>query len=183
MITNDARCIREIKSRIVMTKAAFNRKKTLFTSKLDLNLRKKLVKCYIWSVRCWNLDTSDSRSEVPGNFWNVVLEKDGENELDWPCEKCWSITYSQGGEEHPACSKNTKYNWTGHILRSNCLIKRFIKGKIGGRTEVKERQGRTPRQLLDDLNETRGYWKLKEQALDRRVFKIRFGRDYGPVVK
>jgi hypothetical protein len=49
MITNDARCTREIKSGIVMTKAAFN-KKTLFTSKLDLNLRKKLVKCYTWSI-------------------------------------------------------------------------------------------------------------------------------------
>jgi hypothetical protein len=43
MLTNDARCIREIKSRIAMAKATFNKKKTLFTSKLDLNLRKKLV--------------------------------------------------------------------------------------------------------------------------------------------
>ena len=33
----------EIKSRIAMAKAAFNKKNTLFTSKLDLNLRKKLV--------------------------------------------------------------------------------------------------------------------------------------------
>jgi hypothetical protein len=45
MITNDARCTREIKSRVAMEKAAFNKKKTLFTSKLDLNLRKKLIKC------------------------------------------------------------------------------------------------------------------------------------------
>ena len=41
-----------------MAKAAFN-KKNLLTSKLDLNLRNKPVKCYIWSVaRCgaenWN---------------------------------------------------------------------------------------------------------------------------------
>jgi hypothetical protein len=36
MITNDPRCTREIKARIVMAKAAFNKKKTLFTSKLDL---------------------------------------------------------------------------------------------------------------------------------------------------
>jgi hypothetical protein len=36
LITGDARCTREIKSRIDMTKAAFNRKKTLFTNKLDL---------------------------------------------------------------------------------------------------------------------------------------------------
>jgi hypothetical protein len=47
---NDAICTREIKSRFMMAKAAFNRKKTLFTSKLDLNLRKKPVKCSIWSI-------------------------------------------------------------------------------------------------------------------------------------
>jgi hypothetical protein len=47
MITNDARCTTEIKSRFTMAKAAFNKKKNLFTSKLYLNLRKKLVKCYI----------------------------------------------------------------------------------------------------------------------------------------
>jgi hypothetical protein len=41
---------REIKSRTVMTKAALNRKKTFFTSKLDLNLRTKLAKCYIWGI-------------------------------------------------------------------------------------------------------------------------------------
>ena len=42
MVTNDARCKREINSRIARVKAAFNRE-ILFTSKLDLNLRKKLV--------------------------------------------------------------------------------------------------------------------------------------------
>jgi AmiR/NasT family two-component response regulator len=40
----------EIKSRIAMAKAAFNKNKTLFASKLDLNLKKKLVKCYIWNI-------------------------------------------------------------------------------------------------------------------------------------
>jgi hypothetical protein len=50
MITNDARCTREIKSRIAMAKTAFNKNKNVFTSKLELNLSKKLVKCYIWSV-------------------------------------------------------------------------------------------------------------------------------------
>jgi hypothetical protein len=33
-----------------MKKAELNRKKTLSTSKLNLNLRKKVVKCYIWSI-------------------------------------------------------------------------------------------------------------------------------------
>jgi hypothetical protein len=58
MITNDARCTREIKARIAMAKAAFNRKKkTLFTRKLNLELRKKLVKCYIWNIALYGAET------------------------------------------------------------------------------------------------------------------------------
>jgi hypothetical protein len=47
MLTNDGRCTCEIKSRIAMAKAAFNKKTVLFTSTFDLKLRKKLVKSYI----------------------------------------------------------------------------------------------------------------------------------------
>jgi hypothetical protein len=35
---------------IAMTKVACSRIKTHFTSRLNLNLRKKLVKCYIWNT-------------------------------------------------------------------------------------------------------------------------------------
>jgi hypothetical protein len=38
-------------------------------------------------------------------------------------------------------------------------------------------------QLLDDRKEMRGYWKLKEEALDRTVWRTRFGRGCGPVVR
>jgi hypothetical protein len=38
---------------ISIAKAAFNKKRALFTSKMDLELRKKLVKCYIWNVILW----------------------------------------------------------------------------------------------------------------------------------
>jgi hypothetical protein len=57
MVTNNARCKREIKSMIVMAKAAFNKKKTLFTSTYSLNLRNKLVKCYIWSTALYGAET------------------------------------------------------------------------------------------------------------------------------
>jgi hypothetical protein len=55
-ITNDARCTWEIKSRTATGKAAFN-KKTLFTSKLVSNLRKKLVNCYMWSIALYGAET------------------------------------------------------------------------------------------------------------------------------
>ena len=57
MLTNDGRCTCEIKSRIAMAKTAFSKKKTLFTRKLDLNLRKKLIKCYIWSMALYGAET------------------------------------------------------------------------------------------------------------------------------
>ena len=47
---DDERSTREVKFRIAMAKTALNRKKILLTSKLDVDLRKKLVKCYIWSL-------------------------------------------------------------------------------------------------------------------------------------
>ena len=70
MLTEDGRCTCEIKSRIVMAKAVFNKKKNLFTSKLDLNLRKELGKCCLehGSVWCRNLDAPGNRSETPGRF-------------------------------------------------------------------------------------------------------------------
>jgi len=55
--TNDGRCTSEIKSRIAMAKAAFNKKRALCTSILDLNLRKNLVKCYIWSTALYGAET------------------------------------------------------------------------------------------------------------------------------
>jgi hypothetical protein len=79
--------------------------------------------------------------------------------------------------------KRRKANWIGHTLRRNCLLKHVTEGKIEGRIEMTGRRGRRRKQLLDYLKETRGYWKLKEEALDRTLWRIHFGRGYGPVVR
>jgi hypothetical protein len=57
ILTNDGRCTCEIKRMIAMAKAAFNKKRALFTSTLDLELKKKLVKCYIWSIALYGSET------------------------------------------------------------------------------------------------------------------------------
>jgi len=57
ILTNDGRCTCEIKCRIAIAKAAFNKKRTLFISTLDFELRKKLVKCYIWSIALYGAET------------------------------------------------------------------------------------------------------------------------------
>jgi hypothetical protein len=73
MITNDARCTCEIKSRIAMAKAAFNKKRTLFTSKMDLNLRKKLVKCYILGAQLRMVLKIAHFGKQIRNTWKVLL--------------------------------------------------------------------------------------------------------------
>jgi hypothetical protein len=65
-------------------------------------------------------------------------------------------------------------------LRRNYLLKHIIKGKIEGRIELIGRRGK---QLLNGLKEKKGYWRLKEKALDRILCKTRCGRGYGPAVK
>ena len=79
--------------------------------------------------------------------------------------------------------RKRKANWIGHILRRNCLLQRVIEGKVKGRIEVTGRRGRRRRKLLDDLEERRGYSHLKEEGLDRTMWRARFGRGFGPVVR
>jgi hypothetical protein len=68
-------------------------------------------------------------------------------------------------------------------LSRNCFLKHFTEGKIEGWIEVTGRCGSGCEQLLDDLIEKRGYWKLKEEAVDSTLWRIRFGKGYGPVVR
>ena len=72
--------------------------------------------------------------------------------------------------------------WIGHILRRNCLLQQVIEWKIKGQIEVKRRRGRRLKKLLDNLKESRGYCQLKGEALDRTVWRNRFGWGFGPVV-
>jgi hypothetical protein len=65
-------------------RAAFN-KKTLFTRKLDLNLRKKPVKCYMLSIALYGAETGTFRKidqKYTGKYRDVVLEKNIEDHLD-----------------------------------------------------------------------------------------------------
>jgi hypothetical protein len=82
---------------------------------------------------------------------------------------------------HEICKR--KANWIGHILRRNCLLQQVIEVKMKGEIEVTRRRGRRRRKLLYDLKEKRGYSHLKEKALDRTMWRARFGRGFGHVVR
>jgi hypothetical protein len=72
-------------------------------------------------------------------------------------------------------------NWIGHILLRNWLQK--IGGKVEERVKVTGRRRRRRKLLLDHLKETRGYCKLKEEALDGTVWRTGFGRGYGTDIR
>ena len=158
MFTSDARCTREIESRIAMVKAASDRKKTVFYKQIGLKFKEETL-------------------EIPAKFWNIVLEKDGEDRLERSCEK-----WVKKDRNIPHTIKRRPSGWIGHILRRNCFIKHIIEGKIEQGIEVAGRQEIRSKQLLNDLKETIGNWKLKEEALYLTVWRTRFGRRYGPVV-
>jgi len=74
VLTTDGRYTCEIKSRIAMSKAAFNKKRIVFTSKSDLNLKKKLIKCYIWTMalygaETWTLRAADQKYLESFEMW------------------------------------------------------------------------------------------------------------------
>jgi hypothetical protein len=122
---SDGRCTREIKSRIAMAKAAFSKKKTLFTSKLDLNLRKKLIKCYIWSMalygaETWTLQAADQKYLESFEMWCWRRTDHVRN------EGMLLIVNEQRNILHEI--RKRKANWIGHILRRNCLLKQAIEG-------------------------------------------------------
>ena len=78
-----------------MAKAPFSKKKNLFTSTLDLNLRKKVVKCNIWSLalyraETWTLRAADQKHLVRS-------------------EMCWR--------------RMEKISWTDHVRNDEVLLK------------------------------------------------------------
>jgi hypothetical protein len=74
ILTNYASCTCEINCRIATAKAAFNKKRALFASTMDLELRNKLVNCYIWSkvlygAETWMLWTVDQKNLEIFEMW------------------------------------------------------------------------------------------------------------------
>jgi len=167
-----------------MSKAAFNKKRSLFTSTSDLELRKKLVKCYIWSralygAEIWTLRAVDQKHLGSFEMW-LWRRMEKISWTDHVRNKEILLRVKEQRIILHEISKQTAY-WIGHILRRNCLLQRVIEGKIKGRIEVTERRGRRCRKLLNDRKERRGYSHLKEEILDHTMWRARFGRGFGPV--
>ena len=169
-----------------MAKAAFNKKRALVTSTLGLKLKKKLVKYYIWSIALYGAETWTLRA---------VDRKHVESFEMWCWRRMVKISWTDHVRDEEILLRvkeqrnilheisKRKANWIGHILRRKCLLQRVIEGKIEGGIEVTGRRERRRRKLLDDFKDRRGYSHMKGEALDRTMWRARFGRGFGPVVR
>jgi len=114
------------------------------------------------------------------NAWKILKfgdREDGKDQLDRACDKWRSITQTQRRKVYPTCNEK---NWIGHLWLRNSLLKH--EGKIERWVEVKGRRRRRRKLLLDGLQEKKGYWKLKTEAIDRTLWRNCFGRRYWPVL-
>ena len=133
ILKNDGRCTCKIRCRNAMAKAAFNKKRTLFTSTLDLELRKKLVKGYVWSIalygaETWTLRAVDQKHlESFEMWWWRRMEK-----ISWTDhvrnEEVLLRVKEQRNILHEIRKRKAK--WIGQILRRNCPLQRVIEGTI-----------------------------------------------------
>jgi hypothetical protein len=108
-----------------MAKAAFNKKRAIFTSTLDLKLRKKLVKCYIGSTVLYGDETWTIRAVHQKHLESFELWR-------WRRMEKNSWTGHVRNEEVSLRVKEQrnilneiskrKANWIGHILLINCLL-------------------------------------------------------------
>ena len=153
---------------------------------MDLNLSKRQVNGYIWSLALCGAD-------------NWTLREVDQKYLEYFEMWCWrrmeKISWTDHVRNEEALHRvneqrnilheirKRKANWIGHILRRNCLLKQVTEGKIKGVMEVTRRRGRRRKKLLDELKDKRGYSHLKEEALDRTMWRHRFGGGFGPVVR
>jgi hypothetical protein len=134
ILTNDGRCTCEIKCRIAMAEAAFNKKRALFTSTFDLELRKKLVKYYIWSIALYGVEIWTFRAVDHKHLESFEMCWRNMEKINWTDHVRNEEVLLRLKEQRNILKEisKRKANWIGHILRRNCLLQRVIEGRIKG---------------------------------------------------
>jgi len=122
-----------MKCRIAMAKAPFNKKRALFTGTLGLELRNKLLKCYIWSIALYGAETGTVRAVDQKQLESFeMLCWRGRKEISWTDRVRNGEVLLRVKEQRNIIHEisKRKANWIGHILCRNCLLQRVIEGKI-----------------------------------------------------
>ncbi|KAJ4430677.1 hypothetical protein ANN_19268 [Periplaneta americana] len=124
-------CCQEVKRRIALAKEAFNRKRSIFCEPLEKELRKRLVKCFVWCVELygeetWTLRRSEEKRIEAFEMWIWRrMER-----VKWTDIIRNEAVLKRVGKERMMLklTRKRKRNWLGHWLRRNCLFKDALEG-------------------------------------------------------
>ncbi len=169
-ITDDGRCEQEIKIRIAMGKEAFNARKRLFTARMNLDLKKRMLKNLVWSVvlyaaETWTLKQAEINKLEAFEMWlwRRLMK------ISWTEKKSNAEVLQLVREERSLVKtiRDRKKQWIGHIMRHDNLYRDVLEGRMEG----KPRKGRRRTRYIDDFGKKETYGSLKRKAEDRILWK------------
>lgn len=171
IITEDMRCHKEVKTRIAIAKEAFNKKRRLLCGSMDRKLRKRMAKCFIWSValygaETWTLRKEDERRLEAFEMW-TWRRMEG---IKWEDKVRNEEVLCRVGEEREILKviRKRKRNWLGHWMRRDCLLTDAMEGTVNGRIR---RRGRRRYQMVDSIRIGNSYEETKRVANDRTAWR------------
>ena len=150
-----------------MAKEAFNRKRSIFCRPLEKELRKELMKCFVWSVvlygaETWTLRRNEQKQLEAFEMW-VWRSMD---HVKWTDKIKNAVVLERVGERRIMLEliRKKKRNWLGHWLRRNCLLKDALEGMVNG----KKVRGRRRYQMIDNIM-INGLYEDTERKAEKRV--------------
>ena len=157
-----------------MVKEAFDRKISIFCGSLEKELKKRLVKCFVWSValygaETWTLRRNEQKRLASFEMW---IWRSMEH-VKWTDEIKNAVVLERMGERRLMLEliKKRKRNWLGHWLRRNCLLKDALEGMVN----VKIVRGRRIYQVIKNImmNELNADTKRKaEKRVELRKLSL-----------
>ena len=169
MLSEDGKCMTDIKARIGMAKEAFSKRRELLTRRMSKEVKKKIVKCVVWPVALYGCET-----------WALGKpEKDKLNAFEmWIWRRMERVSYkdkktneqvlNEVGERRSLIKTVMlrKKNWIGHVVRGEGLLRDVLEGRFLG----KRPKGRPRIGMIDELKEN-SYCEMKRRAEDRELWR------------
>ena len=169
ILSEDGRCLEDVKVRIGMAKDAFNKRKELLTKRFSKSVKKRIVKTLIWSVAMYACETWTLRKEEIDrlNALEMWIWRRMER-VSWSEKKTNEQVLREVREERSFLEKvvKRKKNWIGHIVRGEGLLKHVMEGRMEG----KRGRGRPRLGMISDLKEG-SYVNMKRRAEDREAWR------------
>ena len=109
---------------------SFNTTISLFKSKLNIEFKKKLVRCYVWSIALYGSETWAQRKLERKYLENSeMLCWRRMEKIKWSEKVTNEQVLERIGEKRIHSILCRKANWISHILRRNCLLHDAIEGQ------------------------------------------------------